>query len=478
MTPNVFISYSWSSPAHENWVINLAERLVSDGVHVTMDKWDLKEGHDSYTFMEQMVQSPDINKVLIVLDEKYTLKANGKTGGVGTETQIIGPQVYGNVVQDKFIPIVTQYDDHGKAFVPTYLVGRIYIDLSKTENFEEEYEKLLRSIFKRPALSRPKLGTPPTYLFEDTPITFKTTFILRGIDAVLTNNPLRINATISEFLQEFSGNLAEFKVIFSERAHATIGKEIIDNLHQYAPLRDDFVSFVDKIIRSGLGLEIDLITRFFEKIYSFTQPGEGVNSYFDDQFDNYKFMVHELFLYTIAIFLKNERYDLMEQILLSRYFVQDRYNSINSNGADFHTFYNYVQSFDVYYKETFSHNFHSPMADLMVKRIPEGFTKDLLVDADIICHHVGEWHGITWFPITYIYKSSKSIDFFRRMISQRHFEKVKGLFDVKTAVEFTQKLQELKSTSPNSNGRRYSGSFDSVAPIYQLIDIERVASAR
>ena len=74
-TPKVFISYCWSSPNHEDWVIALAERLVSDGVEVVFDKWDLKEGQDKFNFMETMVKSSGIHKVLIILDKKYSEKA-------------------------------------------------------------------------------------------------------------------------------------------------------------------------------------------------------------------------------------------------------------------------------------------------------------------------------------------------------------------------------------------------------------------
>ncbi|RZK14665.1 MAG: TIR domain-containing protein, partial [Flavobacterium sp.] len=88
-TPIVFISYSWSSPKHEDWVISLAERLMSDGVEVVIDKWNLKEGHDKYHFMESMVNSAEIEKVLLILDKKYSERADQKAGGVGTETQII-----------------------------------------------------------------------------------------------------------------------------------------------------------------------------------------------------------------------------------------------------------------------------------------------------------------------------------------------------------------------------------------------------
>jgi hypothetical protein len=104
MQPKIFISYSWSTPDHEDWVLSLAQRLVNNGIDVVLDKWDLKEGHDKYAFMESMVTSSTITKVLIILDKKYAEKADERGGGVGTETQIISPNVYANTAQEKFIP--------------------------------------------------------------------------------------------------------------------------------------------------------------------------------------------------------------------------------------------------------------------------------------------------------------------------------------------------------------------------------------
>ena len=87
--PKIFISYSWSSDA---LVLPLAERLVSHGIDVVLDKWDLKEGQDKYVFMEQCVNDPDITKVLIICDKAYATKANNRTGGVGDETVIISQE--------------------------------------------------------------------------------------------------------------------------------------------------------------------------------------------------------------------------------------------------------------------------------------------------------------------------------------------------------------------------------------------------
>ena len=112
--PKVFISYSWSSDA---LVLDLAQRLVSHGVDVVLDKWELKEGNDKYKFMERCVNDADITKVLIICDKAYAQKANDRTGGVGDETVIISSEIYGNAKQEKFIPIIAERDEEGKEYV-------------------------------------------------------------------------------------------------------------------------------------------------------------------------------------------------------------------------------------------------------------------------------------------------------------------------------------------------------------------------
>ncbi|MFI8573512.1 toll/interleukin-1 receptor domain-containing protein [Stenotrophomonas bentonitica] len=99
--PRLFISYSWSSPAHQEWVIELATRLVNNGVDVILDRWELREGHDSIHFMEKMVTDPSVTHVVMISDESYAKKADDRSGGVGTETTIISKNVYEAQGQEK-----------------------------------------------------------------------------------------------------------------------------------------------------------------------------------------------------------------------------------------------------------------------------------------------------------------------------------------------------------------------------------------
>ena len=51
--------------------------------------------------------------------------------------------------------------------MPTYIKTRIYIDLSDSEKYEAEYEKLLRNIYEKPQFVKPKLGKIPEWLDEE-----------------------------------------------------------------------------------------------------------------------------------------------------------------------------------------------------------------------------------------------------------------------------------------------------------------------
>ena len=61
--PKVFISYSWTSVEHEQFVMDLATSLCNHGVDAILDKWDLKPGQDKYVFMESMVVDTEVSPV-------------------------------------------------------------------------------------------------------------------------------------------------------------------------------------------------------------------------------------------------------------------------------------------------------------------------------------------------------------------------------------------------------------------------------
>src|SRR5680860_1043895 len=194
--PKMFVSYSWSSPDHEDWVLRFATELSECGVDVILDKWDLKEGNDAHVFMEKMVTDPEIRKVVLVCDESYARKTDGRTGGVGTEAQIISSGVYSNQEQDKFVAVVVERDTEGKAYLPAYYRSRIYIDLSDSSIYGDGFEQLLRWIFDKPMYEKPELGSMPAFLSEaDKTVLLATSARCRRFEAGETTRCQQLRST-------------------------------------------------------------------------------------------------------------------------------------------------------------------------------------------------------------------------------------------------------------------------------------------
>lgn len=478
MSQKVFISYSWTTPEHEEWVLSLAQRLRPDGVDIVLDKWDLREGQDKYIFMESTVNSPEINKVLLILDRMYTERADSRSGGVGTETQIISPNIYENAKQEMFIPIIRERNIEGKAFIPTFLRGKIYIDLSKDEEFEENYEKLLRNIYQRPSYSKPKLGKAPSYLFEESTVNFNTTYIIRDFEKQLIHKPERAPLIIKDFLNNFKDNLKEFCIIFKSQDPVEIGKQICENINQYTPLRDDLINFFLILTQENVLFDIDILIQFLEELPQFFSPLDDRSNWNRYEFDNFRFIVHEIFLYLVAIGLKNKNYKFVEELLYSSYFSKDKFNHDNETKR-FDFFHGHTSIINAYYNATHSNNFLSPMADFIIKRIPRLLSKKELVQADILCYHIAELNNCRWFPITYVYDTSGKYELYYRMQSKRHFEKVKILFGVETADELKKKLKNIEEKKNEDRFRfSYPGSFKSVPFIFEAIDTEKLATIR
>ncbi|MHB1421070.1 MAG: toll/interleukin-1 receptor domain-containing protein [Bacillota bacterium] len=155
--PTAFISYSWDSTEHKEWVINLANLLRDNGIDATADVFETQKGTTNlYTMMVKNIKDNDY--VIIVLTPNYADKANALQGGVGFETAMLIPLVQENL--HKIIPIVRCNGNTSRA-IPFYLKGVHYIDFSHPVNFGEKLDELLHKIYKVDLLEKSPLGKRP-----------------------------------------------------------------------------------------------------------------------------------------------------------------------------------------------------------------------------------------------------------------------------------------------------------------------------
>ena len=408
----VFVSYSWTSETHKQWVLDLAERLTSDGIHVILDVWDLKPGHDKYSFMEQMVTEPAVKKVLVICDKRYQVKADERSGGVGTESQLISQEVYEKVDQDKFIPIVVEYGADSAPCMPKYMASRMYFDMSIQKDFEREYQRLVRDIYGKPEQSRPPIGEPPAYITEDAPSLPKAAAILK-VARSSTTGTISATSFIAAFFDQWLLDLEELRVkpVQGEPFDETLVKAI----ERMRPARDSFISFTRQLPQLQPDDEdVDLIHDYFERLAQLQYRPADVHSYLETQWDQYRFICCELMLYFAAILIRNGKYALLTKFVNSTYFYKSNASQQQYQGIAL--FNHFMGSLDSERNVRLQLNRVSVTADMIKTRAEgSGIPFEELIAADLLLHYMtlldsstseSFWQSSVWFPRLSVFMSS------------------------------------------------------------------------
>nr|VFJ47457.1 MAG: SEFIR domain-containing protein [Candidatus Kentron sp. DK] len=448
--------------------MKLATELRESGVDAVLDKWDLKEGHDAVAFMEKMVTDPEIKKVLMICDQTYAEKANGRAGGVGTETQIISAEVYAEQAQEKFVAIVREKDEEGKPCVPTYYKSRIHIDFSEEDQYAESFEQLLRWIFDKPLHKKPEIGSSPAFLSEEASVSLGTTPIFRRCIDALKNHRPRAFGAFDEYCETFTVNLERFRLLDADM-EGELDDAVIENIGEFLPARNEAIQLFVAIARysEDEGF-IERLHRFFEGLIPFMY-GSIENPQTDTRSrENYQFIVHELFLYALAVLLKNERFRQANHLLQQRYHWPENATRGREVMVDFAVFRNYMKSLERR-EQRLKLSRISLRADLLHDRcVGTGLDFRHLMQADFVAFLRADIEAkdnfSRWWPETLVYieRYDSSFEIFARSESKAYFDKVKVLLGIETPKEIEPLLESYRNGSRKLPQWEYGFSFDPV----------------
>jgi len=152
----VFISYSQDSVEHMERILQLSNRLRSDGVDSLIDQYEVSPPEGWPRWMERSLR--DAKYVLLVCTKRYLSRVMGEeregTGlGVRWEGNLVYQHIYNaGTVNSRFIPLVLRGED--KLFIPTPLQGVTYYCVATDAGYEELYRRLTG----QPKVVKPKLG--------------------------------------------------------------------------------------------------------------------------------------------------------------------------------------------------------------------------------------------------------------------------------------------------------------------------------
>lgn len=411
--PKVFCSYCWTNQEYQNRIIFIAERLIESGIDVLLDKWDLVEGADTHAYMEKAISDKSVTHVLIFSDSGYAQKADSRIGGVGKETLIITPEVYGQedvtAKEQRYLPIVMEKDASGNAFLPVYLRGRYYIDMSTDDLFNDSFEQLVRAIFGKPIYRKPQLGKAPSYIQSDN--THQTGLsILKNsaITALRDHKPYSLSRC-TEYFEAFVSQLEKLRLNDTQ-----VGKDfddiIVSHIDSMAPMKDECFDVISTIIKEFKEDDFgDLIHTFFENFINYTQWPENATQWNESKADHFKFVLYELYLYSVACCLKYNN-DIILSKLLSDYYCRIRFvKDITS--------YDYIARMDTpslkHRNSRLGLHRVSLKADFIAERVKSRIDLKLehIMQADLFLFLQSRIHGNYWYPFTLVYAAHQDNTF-------------------------------------------------------------------
>lgn len=431
---------------------------MEDGIEVKLDKWDLLAGHDSNAFMESMVTDPTVNKVLMICDKAYAAKADQRAGGVGTESQIISPELYGKTRQDKYAAVMTDQDEDGNAHVPVFYRGPIFFDFRSGDRYEESYEQLLRWLADKPQFVKPKLGKLPDHIMETRPTAAGTRSAHQRAMRAVEDGTAQGAAHVRSFGEVLVDELNGLQV--SPNGEDEIDELIILTLASSRPYLHQVAELARTIARFSKDSETwERLLGILEQMLQLTVPAVEIQRWHSWQFDAAKIAAHDAFLSTLAIAIDEERFDLADRLFKRVWLIKNPYGAVNERAtSDFAGFWQHVESLE-HRNTRLRLNRRSLFADLVKEAHDNGALPpfESMMQADFVCHiraaTLGEYEH--WYPETLIYATNRFTPFpiFARAESREFLDRVLQAIGEPDLQAFTTKLTKIQ------NGQRGFGIF-------------------
>jgi hypothetical protein len=143
----VFISHTSKTSEAVEWVKQLALFLIEHGVQARLDQFHLRRGMDLPQWMCNELALA--HKVIVVCDELYKQKADGRLGGVGWETMIIQGDLASLPPDSTKYQVVVRAGEIARG-LPLYLRTRYAFHAPTSDSSEDFRTELLRVLLDVP----------------------------------------------------------------------------------------------------------------------------------------------------------------------------------------------------------------------------------------------------------------------------------------------------------------------------------------
>ena len=483
--PKIFISYSRTNDAYIDKVVDFAKRLRSDGIDVVLDQFQMKLGNDMNNFMEKCVTDNTITNVLILLSPDYKVKADARSGGAGIETQIISGEVYSNVENTKFIPVV--FEKRGEdysACIPTYLKQRRWLDMSEDSDFEAQYIELVRTLYGRDKFIENPLGNKPEWVDDDSLHNKNAQIIVNSYKAI--RKEYGDERAVSVSFEAVKNAIKEVKNKFSN-----IKSYKYEDFEIYYKYFDDvkqpFLSLVEEIkFDKFVGKKLHKFFNDLLKINSESRTEYPVFKVF------MKILLHELFVEIIAVLWNSSNFEAINFLTSTPYidyfsykkelvYFKDAFYAFSdidvSNLCDFLGKYLYKEGNQGRY-------YYSGIAEFWMRNMPVKFLSKMdFANADCLLTNISIIiTGDYWFAVSYVYLNDRESEVIKEigvsLMSSKLANDYYLLFDTnKEKIKESLKVM-LDYSEKHGFMLGYNGAFYTIPLITDYIKIEKIETIR
>jgi len=347
--------------------------------------------------------------------------------------------------------------------------------LSEPDNYADNFEKLLRWIYDKPLYTRPEIGKRPSFLDESDGISLGTAAAHKRTISAIKENKTFASGALDEYLSTFVSNLERFRITEKE---GEFDDQVVENIERFLPYRNELINLFVTLSQYAPAEEnIRKIHRFFESLIPYMSRPENVNSWSEWDFDNFKFIVHEIFLYAVAIFIKHERFDEVNLLLTQQYYVTGRSDYGKDVMVGYEAFREYLPSLE-HRNNRLELRRLSIHADLLEQRSKHsGIEFRYLMQADFVLFMRAEIMQsdfyTRWFPDTLLYvgRFHSAFEVFARSSSKSYFDKVKCILGINDPSD----LSELMEAYKTDRQRLPRWQFESFSPSI-LIGYDQLAT--
>ena len=143
----VFISHTSTSDQDVEWVKELALFLIDNSIQARLDRFHLRRGMDLPQWMCNELALAQ--KVIVVCDETYKKKADGRLGGVGWETMIIQGDVANLPPESTKYQVIVRTEDINQG-LPMYLKTKYAFHARPSDRSNSFRIELVRELLDLP----------------------------------------------------------------------------------------------------------------------------------------------------------------------------------------------------------------------------------------------------------------------------------------------------------------------------------------